>query len=73
MPTLEGLERRLEAVESALRELQKFMPQRQPGANWLDRVIGSMKDEPDFDGVVALGKAIREADRPEEGQGEVPA
>ena len=38
--------------------------QRKPAADWLNRVIGSMKDEPAFDEVLAHGRAIREADRP---------
>jgi hypothetical protein len=36
---------------------------RKPAPDWLDRVIGSMKDEPAFDEVVAYGRAIRQADR----------
>lgn len=39
-----------------------------PPADWLDRVIGSMKDEPAFDEILAHGRAIREADRPAEDQ-----
>jgi hypothetical protein len=34
----------------------------------LDRVIGSMKDEPAFDEVLAHGRAIRQADRPPDDQ-----
>ncbi len=73
MSTLEGLEQRLEAVESAVRELQGVVGARQPAANWLDRVIGSMKDEPAFDEVLAFGKALREGNRPEEGPREIPS
>jgi len=38
------------------------------GPDWLDRVIGSMKDEPAFDKVLDYGRAIRQADRPAEDQ-----
>jgi hypothetical protein len=37
---------------------------RDPAPDWLERVIGSMKDEPAFDEVLAHGRAIRQADRP---------
>jgi hypothetical protein len=58
------LEQRLTAVEDAIRELQQALRGRQPAVDWLDRVIGSMKDEPAFDEVLAYGRAIRQADRP---------
>lgn len=60
------LEERLTAVEQAVRELQEAMRGRQVSPDWLDRVIGSMKDEPAFDEVLAHGRAIRQADRPVE-------
>jgi hypothetical protein len=58
------LEQRLTALEEAVGELQEAMKSRNPTADWLDRVIGSMKDEPAFDEVLAYGQAIRQADRP---------
>jgi hypothetical protein len=60
------LEQRMTVVENALRELQEAMRSRQPAADWLERVIGSMKDQPAFDEVLALGRAARFADRPAE-------
>jgi hypothetical protein len=51
------------ALEEAVRELQEAVRARKPAANWLERVIGSMKDEPAFDQVLAHGRAIRQADR----------
>lgn len=33
--------------------------------DWLDAIAGSMRDEPAFDEVVALGRAFRYADRPD--------
>jgi len=74
-PTGEGpmpeatLEQRMTALEEAVRELQEAMRARKPTADWLDRVIGSMKDEPAFEEVLAHGRAIRQADRPAEDQG----
>jgi hypothetical protein len=63
------LEQRLSALEEAVRELQEAIKQGKPTPDWLDRVIGSMKDEPAFDEMLAHGRAIRQADRPAEDQG----
>jgi hypothetical protein len=60
------LEQRMTDLEKAVSELQDAIKTRQPAPDWLDRVIGSMKDEPTFDEVLALGRAIRQADRPTE-------
>jgi hypothetical protein len=62
----ESLESRLAAVEEAVRELQDLVKARKPAANWLERVTGSMKDEPAFEEVLAYGRALRQADRPAE-------
>jgi hypothetical protein len=58
------LEQRMTALEITVRKLEEAMKARQPALDWLDRVIGSMKDEPAFDEVLAHGRAIRQADRP---------
>jgi hypothetical protein len=63
-----NLEDRMTALEEAVRDLQEAMQSRMPTADWLDRVIGSMKDEPAFDEVLSHGRAIRQADRPAEDQ-----
>jgi hypothetical protein len=61
------MEERMTAAESAIRELQHAIAARRPAANWLDRVIGSMKEDVEaFEEVLAYGRAIREADRPAE-------
>jgi hypothetical protein len=62
------LEQRMTALEQAVRELQESMRTRKPAPDWLDRVIGSMKDEPAFEEVLAHGRTIRQADRPAEDQ-----
>jgi len=63
------LEQRMTLVENAVRELQEAMRSRRPAADWLDRVIGSMKNQPAFDDVLALGQAARLVDRPAEDSG----
>jgi hypothetical protein len=63
-----NLEQRMTVLEEAVRELQDTVNAHKPTADWLDCVIGSMKDEPAFDEVLAHGRAIREANRPGEDQ-----
>lgn len=62
------LEQRMTALEQAVYELREAMKARRPAGDWLDGVSGSMKDEPAFDEVLALGRAIRQSDRPAEDQ-----
>ena len=64
------LEQRVTALENAVHELREALNARKPGPDWLDRVVGSMKDEPAFDEVLAYGRAIRQADRPAEDHGQ---
>jgi hypothetical protein len=69
MPPGATLEQRLAAVEAAVQEIQRLLASRAPPANWLDRVIGSMKDEPAFQEVLEYGRALRQADRTPEDAG----
>jgi hypothetical protein len=62
------LEQRMTALEEAVCELREAMKVRKPASDWLDCVIGSMKDEPAFDEVLALGRAIRQSDPPADDQ-----
>jgi hypothetical protein len=59
MSTHAQLEARLTAVETALREIQRRLATLPPAPNWLNEMIGSFKDEPAFDEVIALGRAFR--------------
>lgn len=59
-----SLEQRMTVLEEAMRELQEALRARKTADNWLDRVVGSMKDEPAFDEVLAHGRALRQADQP---------
>ncbi len=42
------------------------MTVRTASPNWLERLTGSMKDEPAFAEVLEYGRTIRQADRPPE-------
>ena len=55
------LEERLLAVETALKEIQHRLATLPPTPNWLDEMIGSFKDDPAFEEVMAFGRAFREA------------
>jgi hypothetical protein len=61
MMTQTELEERLLAVETALQEIQRRLATLQPTRNWLDEIIGSFKDEPAFEEVIALGRVFRES------------
>lgn len=55
------LETRLCAMETALHALQCQLATLTPTSHWLEKIIGSCKDHPAFDEVIALGRAFRES------------
>jgi hypothetical protein len=60
------LEQRVAALESELAEIKRHIVGGVPEKrDWLARVAGSFKDEPDFDEVLRLGREIRRSDQPE--------
>jgi len=58
-----SIEQRLEAVETAVRDLQRRLANAPPTSNWLEQITGSFKDNPAFEEVVKYGRQWREADR----------
>jgi hypothetical protein len=59
------LESRLDAVERDVAELKRRVINAPPeGRPWYERMIGSMKDYPEFEEVGRLGREIRKADSP---------
>jgi hypothetical protein len=60
--TQERLEERLAAVETAVSEIQRRLATLPPAPDWLEQIIGSCKDEPAFEEVIALGRALRMAE-----------
>jgi hypothetical protein len=61
MMTQAQLEERLLAVETALSEISRRLATLPPTPNWLDEIIGSFKNDPAFEEVIALGRAFRES------------
>ncbi len=66
MSTGPTIEQRLAALERAVADLQQQVAAQPPPENWLERIIGSFKDEPAFDEVLEYGRAFRAADLPPE-------
>ena len=67
MPKTSTVEQRLEKLEADVAELRR----QSAGENkkeWLSQVAGSFRDDPDFGEIVKLGREIREADRPQNGE-----
>jgi hypothetical protein len=56
-----SIEERVAALEAAVEKLQQQSPSTQP-PNWVDQFSGSFKDEPEFEAVLAYGRAIRQGD-----------
>lgn len=62
------IEQRLEHVERELAELKGEIKTLIPRPNWISAIRGTFKDDSEFDEVLRLGKAIREADQPKESE-----
>lgn len=58
------LEQRVDELEEQVRLLSSavFQSTKKPG--WLGKIVGSMKDDPEFAEILKLGREIRQADRP---------
>lgn len=61
------IEERMSAVEAAVAELRRRLLPAPP--DWLQHVVGSLRNEPAFEEVLAYGRELRVADRPQEDNG----
>jgi hypothetical protein len=68
----EGFERRLEAVEQAVAEIQRRLAAVPDPDNWLERVIGSISDVEAFEEALKYGREFRHSDRPADEDDETP-
>jgi hypothetical protein len=59
-----ALEKRLAALAAEVADLKRRLDQVQPNTRWLDRIIGSMAQNPAFEEAMRYGREIRQADRP---------
>ena len=62
----ETIEVRLAKVERELAILKARTGENGAKANWIEKITGSFKDDPDFKEIVRLGKEMRDAELPEE-------
>lgn len=60
MPTIEE---RLAKLEKEVAELKAEIERQNSKENWIKKIEGSFKDDPEFDEIIRLGREIREADR----------
>jgi hypothetical protein len=72
MPAETLVEQRLTAVEKAVHELERKLANLPSGPDWLERISGSLENEPAFEEVLQHGRAFRTSDRPPE-DAETPA
>jgi hypothetical protein len=61
-----GLEERVAKLEAEVAELKKRLAPPTDTAEWLERISGSMKDNPAFDEAMRLAREFRQADRPKD-------
>jgi hypothetical protein len=66
MPGSSTIEQRLEKLEADVAELKRQNDAKKK--DWLSVVTGSFKDDPEFAEIVRLGREIRRADRPQDGE-----
>ncbi len=63
MSTKERIEERLAVLEREVRLLRNRIEVGQQPKDWRSRVCGSLKNMPEFDEVLRLGREIRQADQ----------
>jgi hypothetical protein len=59
------IEERLADIEKNVTELKLEFSRLGAKRDWIDRIVGSFKDDPEFDEILRLGREIRRADRPD--------
>jgi hypothetical protein len=62
-----SIEARLAALEREVAELKQRLSGSGAPVAWWERIVGSMKDIPEFEEALRLGAEIRQADRPSPG------
>jgi hypothetical protein len=61
-------EDRLATLEADVAQIKHQLREEREPQNWLDRVVGSMTQYPEFQEVLRLGREFRQADRPVDDQ-----
>jgi hypothetical protein len=63
MSDMSTIESRLEAVEKEIAQLKRRLGGKAFSRPWYEPLFGSMKDFPEFDEVVRLGRELRNSQR----------
>ncbi len=58
-------------LEKKVAELNQGQPATQLKPNWIEKITGSFKDDPEFAEILRLGREIRKAERPDGADGDV--
>lgn len=56
-----SIEQRLEALEREVAQLRQRLLSAPTNGNWVDEIAGSMKQFPEFDDVVRMGREFRQS------------
>jgi hypothetical protein len=64
------VEERLTALEKEMLELKQAQTPPGPKHNWLERIAGTFKDDPEFAEILRLGREIRKSDNLEAADGD---
>jgi len=56
------VEERLTELEAKVTRLAQCMSDRRENGNWIDAIIGSFRDDPEFEEILRLGREIRRQD-----------
>ena len=67
MSANQTLEARLAVVEKDVAELKTAVFVQRSQRPWYEKMVGSMKDFPEFEQVAQLGREFRKADSPQHG------
>ena len=63
-----SVEERLARLEKEIEELKKARKDQQSAhdGNWISKITGTFKDDPEFDEILRLGREERRADMPDD-------
>ncbi|MFN6128963.1 MAG: hypothetical protein ACK6DC_09410 [Planctomycetota bacterium] len=61
-----SVEERLTKIEKEIEAIKTKIPADESKTNWLNKVNGTFRNDPDFDEIIRLGKEFRDSDRPKD-------
>ena len=70
MPSASSMEDRLAVLEREIAELRQSQSGSQSKQNWIEKISGSFKDDPEFGEILRLGQEIRKAETTDDADGD---